>query len=167
MPPKHIAVLGGGITGLSSAFHLSRRFPSSTITLIDKRKRLGGWASSSERVQLPNGRGSVILEGGPRTLRPSANSVLELIHLLGLSDSVITTPKSSPAAKNRFLHVPGTPGIFRIPGVQPSFLWSPLRFFATPGIFGEFFAPWNRPKGALDESLDTFLTRRFHPVFAR
>ncbi|KAJ7913896.1 hypothetical protein B0H13DRAFT_2232236 [Mycena leptocephala] len=167
MPPKHIAILGGGLTGLSSAFHLSRRFPASTITIIDKQKRLGGWASSSERVQLPGGRGSVLLEGGPRTLRPSANSLLELIHLLGLSESVITTPKSSPAAKRRYIHVPGTPGIYKIPGPSISFLWSELRYFIQQGISFDLYRGWNRPQGVLDESLESFLTRRGHPTTAR
>ncbi|KAJ6595551.1 hypothetical protein DFH09DRAFT_1134945 [Mycena vulgaris] len=167
MPPKHIAILGGGLTGLSSAFHLSRRFPSSTITIIEKNKRLGGWASSTERVQLPGGHGSVILEGGPRTIRPASNSVLELIHLLGLSDSLVTTLKSSPAAKKRFLHVPGTPGIYEIPRPGISYLWSPLRFFITPGVSFDFVRGWNRPEGVLDESLESFLTRRGHPMTAR
>ncbi|KAJ7255889.1 hypothetical protein B0H12DRAFT_1287472 [Mycena haematopus] len=167
MPPRHIAVLGGGLTGLSSAFHLSRRFPASTITIIDKQKLLGGWASNTARIQLPNGRGSVVLEGGPRTLRPSSNSVLELVHLLGLADSVITTPKSSPAAKNRFLHVPGTPGIYKIPGPNISYLWSELRYFIQPGINFELVRGWNRPEGVLDESLESFMTRRGHAVTAR
>ncbi|KAJ7485663.1 hypothetical protein FB451DRAFT_1230665 [Mycena latifolia] len=153
MPPKHIAILGGGLTGLSSAFHLSRRFPSSTITIIDKNKRLGGWASSTERVQLSGGRGSVVLEGGPRTLRPSSNSY-----------AVLTTPKSSPAAKKRFLHVPGTPGIYEIPSPGISYLWAPLRFLITPGLSFELIRGWNRPEGVLDESLESFLTRRGHPL---
>ncbi|KAJ6459740.1 hypothetical protein C8R47DRAFT_1161833 [Mycena vitilis] len=167
MAPRHIAILGGGLTGLSSAFHLSKRFPTSTISIMDKQKRLGGWATCTERVQLPGGRGSVVLEGGPRTLRPAANSVLELIHLLGLSDSVITTSKSSPAAKNRFLHVPGTPGIYKIPGPSISFLWSELRYFIQPGVTFDFVRGWNRPEGILDESFESFLTRRGHPTTAR
>ncbi|KAJ7064740.1 hypothetical protein C8F01DRAFT_1054175 [Mycena amicta] len=165
MPPHHVAVLGGGLTGLSSAFHLSRRFPSSVVTLIDKNKRLGGWASNTERVKLPNG--SVVLEGGPRSLRPNSYAVLELIHLLGLSDTVITTPKSSPAAKNRYLHVPGTPGIYRIPGPSPSYLWSELRFFITPGVTFDLVRGWNRPPDMLDESVESFLERRGHPDTAR
>ncbi|KAJ7104441.1 hypothetical protein B0H15DRAFT_766583 [Mycena belliarum] len=167
MAPKHIAILGGGLTGLSSAFHLSRRFPSSTITIIEKSKTLGGWASNTERVQLPGGRGSVVLEGGPHTVRPASNSVLELVNLLGLSDAVIATPKTSPAAKNRFLHVPGTPGIYEIPRPSLSYLWAPLRFFITPGLSFELIRGWNRPKDVLDESLESFMTRRGHPVTAR
>jgi monoamine oxidase len=81
MSPGHIAVLGGGLTGLSAAFHLSRRFPGSQITLLERERTLGGWVRS-ERVELPDDPrtlGTVVLEAGPRTLRPNAESVLELV----------------------------------------------------------------------------------------
>ena len=78
--PAHIAVLGAGITGLSSAFHLSRRFPKSLITLIEKQPRLGGWIRSERvEIQSKNGTETIILEGGPRSLRPNAKSILELV----------------------------------------------------------------------------------------
>lgn len=77
---RHIAVLGGGLTGLSTAFHLSRRLPASRISLIEKSKELGGWVKST-RVELP-GQGSVLLEAGPRTLRPNAPAILELVSML-------------------------------------------------------------------------------------
>jgi oxygen-dependent protoporphyrinogen oxidase len=80
MLPEKISVLGGGITGLSSAFYLSRRFPFARIFLLERQNRLGGWVQS-ERVQVPSGIGSVLLEGGPRTLRPNGKSVLELVGL--------------------------------------------------------------------------------------
>jgi oxygen-dependent protoporphyrinogen oxidase len=32
---------------------------------------------------------------------------------------------------------------------------------------GDIFQLWNRPEGALDESVDAFLNRRFHPLFSR
>jgi protoporphyrinogen/coproporphyrinogen III oxidase len=81
MPPSHIGILGGGLTGLSSAYHLSRKFPSSLITLLEKQPRFGGWVRS-ERVQVKDEQGhsaSVVLEAGPRTLRPNAKSILELV----------------------------------------------------------------------------------------
>lgn len=76
MPPQHIAVLGGGITGLSSVFYLCRRFPAAQITLLEKANRLGGWVSS-ERVRI--GKSSVLLEAGPRTIRPGSKAVMELV----------------------------------------------------------------------------------------
>jgi protoporphyrinogen/coproporphyrinogen III oxidase len=73
--PSHISVIGGGISGLSTAFHLSRRFPRSFISLFEKDNKFGGWIRS-ERV---NG---VLLESGPRTLRPSSTKpILELVSL--------------------------------------------------------------------------------------
>jgi protoporphyrinogen/coproporphyrinogen III oxidase len=81
MPPSHIVILGGGLTGLSTAFHLSRKFPNSFLTLLEKQSRFGGWVRS-ERVQVKDVQGntaSVVLEAGPRTLRPNAKSVLELV----------------------------------------------------------------------------------------
>ena len=79
MRPRTITILGGGLTGLSSAFHLSRRFPTAQITLLERQARLGGWVRS-ERVELPTG-GSILLEAGPRTLRPNGKSALELVSL--------------------------------------------------------------------------------------
>jgi uncharacterized protein with NAD-binding domain and iron-sulfur cluster len=77
MAPKSIAILGGGLSGLSSAFHLSRRFPTTKLTLIEKQTRLGGWVRS-QRVTIKE-KASILLEAGPRTLRPNSKSVLELV----------------------------------------------------------------------------------------
>jgi len=73
---KHIVILGGGITGLSSAFHLSGRFPDARVTLFEKEDRLGGWIKS-ERVSVRSS--SIVLEAGPRTLRPVDKAILELV----------------------------------------------------------------------------------------
>lgn len=84
MAPKHIAILGGGLSGLSSAFHLSRRFPSSRITLLEQHDRLGGWVRS-ERVDVEDTHGArakILLESGPRTLRPNQNAILEMVSIV-------------------------------------------------------------------------------------
>ncbi|KAH7873099.1 uncharacterized protein C8R40DRAFT_393244 [Lentinula edodes] len=81
---RHIVILGGGLSGLSSAFHLSRRYPEALITLVEKTHRLGGWIST-ERVQVRDGSGhiaDILLESGSRTLRPNAKSVLELVRTI-------------------------------------------------------------------------------------
>lgn len=81
MPPTTIAVIGGGITGLSAAFHLSRRFPQAQICLLEKSAREGGWIRSRRvDVQGYNGeKANVLLETGSRTLRPNSGAVLELV----------------------------------------------------------------------------------------
>ena len=80
---------------------------------------------------------------------------------------MITTPRSSPAARARFLHVPPTPGLLALPSSLWSLLTSPLSRIILPALLREPFRPANRPSGAIDESLDAFLTRRFGPAFAR
>ena len=87
MSPSSIAVLGGGITGLSAAFNLSRRFPQAQITLFEKSLRLGSWLDS-RRVEVKDGEGNkadMLLEAGPRTLRPNSGAVLELVSSCGLT----------------------------------------------------------------------------------
>lgn len=76
LPPRHIGVVGGGISGLSSAFHLARRFPSTQITIFEKQSRLGSWLKS-EKIEI--GHQNVVVEAGPRTLRPNSPALLELV----------------------------------------------------------------------------------------
>ncbi|KZT70026.1 Protoporphyrinogen oxidase [Daedalea quercina L-15889] len=181
MPPQHVAILGGGLTGLSSAFHLARRFPYSRISLLEKQSRVGGWVMSERvDVRVPSAQGTqhtahTLLEAGPRTLRPNGLAVLELIHLLKLTPSLLTVPRTAPAARNRFLHIPGSPGLLRIPASLPSLLVSPLARTLLPAVLNDAFTSANSPHSTAhtteqsdaDESVDAFLTRRFGAVFAR
>lgn len=68
--PENIAVLGGGISGLASAYFASKEFPNSKITLYEAGNETGGWIRS-KRVDVPGG--NVLFESGPRTLRPGIN----------------------------------------------------------------------------------------------
>ena len=64
----NVAVLGGGISGLASAYFLSRRLPRAKVTLFERSSRLGGWLHS-EKVDVSNGK--ILLEKGPRSIRPN------------------------------------------------------------------------------------------------
>ena len=78
--PKSIAVIGGGIAGLSAAYHASKLFPNTPISVLEASNRLGGWIQS-ERVAIDHKK-SALLESGPRTLRPNGVSgalVLDLV----------------------------------------------------------------------------------------
>jgi len=79
-PPTSIAVLGGGISGLSAAFHLARRYPNVPLTLFESSDRLGGWIHTSHKTH-PSIPGVYNVEHGPRTLRPSP-ALMELVRLL-------------------------------------------------------------------------------------
>ena len=79
--PKDIAVIGGGITGLATAYFLSNAWPRSKITVLESSPRFGGWIRSS-KVQVRGGH--IIFEHGPRTLRPSGGPQSELtLQLVG------------------------------------------------------------------------------------
>ena len=65
--PPDIAVLGGGITGLATAFFLTEKLPEAKITIYEGREHFGGWLKSKA---VDVGDGEVIFESGPRSLRP-------------------------------------------------------------------------------------------------
>ena len=69
-PPKHVTVIGGGLTGLTTAFKLSRQLPkTSKIVIVEKEDRIGGWIGSTKHT-LADGHGDIVLESGPRSIRP-------------------------------------------------------------------------------------------------
>ncbi|KAG9102644.1 oxygen-dependent protoporphyrinogen oxidase [Ceratobasidium sp. 370] len=170
-----VGVLGGGISGLSAAFHLSRRLASNQgikIVLLEKTKRLGGWIQSDNAaVQVGSKTYSVVLEAGPRTLRPKSLEMLELVHLLGLESSLSLIPYSHPAARNRFVYFPET-GLTRLPSGIVSLLRSQFVDRASlggllPAALAEPFRAVNKPPRTTDESFDAFISRRFGTDFAR
>ena len=177
-----IAVLGGGITGLASAYFLSRDLPNATITLIEASSRLGGWLHS-RTVDI--GSGNVIFEQGPRNLRPTKPNGLVTLDLvgrqhihcvfkltdaiqvrdLGLEDRILMTSKNSVAAQNRFIYYPDH--LVRMPGPGSSLLQNVSNVLSEPifrgaiaGALSEVTKP-QRPADLQDESIGSFLTRRF------
>ncbi len=68
-----VAVLGGGIAGLSAAWNLARR---AEVTVYEAASRVGGWMDSTTTS---NG---AVFELGPRSLRTagaSARVAMELV----------------------------------------------------------------------------------------
>lgn len=76
---KRIAVLGGGISGLSAAWNLVRSNGVGVeVTVYEAASRVGGWMASSKTS---NG---AVFEMGPRSLRtagPSARVAMELVNI--------------------------------------------------------------------------------------
>ena len=73
---KRVAVLGGGISGLSAAWNLTKTSTTVKVVLYEASRRVGGWISS-ERTN--NG---AVFELGPRSLRTagaSARTTMELV----------------------------------------------------------------------------------------
>lgn len=87
------------------------------------------------------------------------------MNLLDLKDRIITTPTSSPAARNRFLLLPDS-GLTLLPNSLLSLLTSPVGLSVLiPAILRDLIRTGSDP--AEDESVDTFFTRHFGERFAR
>jgi len=162
--PNNIAVLGAGITGLTTAYSLSRRLPNAKITVYEAADRVGGWMRS-ERIDVADG--SIIFEKGPRTLRPhtpAGMATLALIKDLGLEDEILITPKTSAAARNRYIYYPDH--LVKMPGPGQDLyeiLWALLTEPLFKGIFRAVFQEHGVPKrseAVFDESIGHFLERR-------
>ncbi|KAJ2500327.1 oxygen-dependent protoporphyrinogen oxidase [Coemansia sp. RSA 1972] len=159
-----ITVLGGGISGLSTAWYLAQKVPTNvSIKVIEASVRVGGWIRTDRR-HTPIG--EIIAEAGPRTLRtgksPDALSVLELVDDLDLRSHVILSDAQSAAARNRYIYYDGT--LNRMPSSLSS-LASGLPAAATclvGGVWRDFTRSSNTPEES-DESVHEFISRRFGP----
>ncbi|CAK9781408.1 Protoporphyrinogen oxidase [Cutaneotrichosporon oleaginosum] len=174
MPPRSVAVVGGGLAGLTAAYRLASR--GARVTLLEP-SRIGGWAQTQTYpVSFDrDGRhykGEVTLEAGPRSIRPrggpGAPAMLQLIHDLGLDDRIVPIPNDHPAAKNRYLYDPDR-GTLSAVHASPLALFNPRTAPAVRQLMLAFaMEPFRRsrpPKG--DESVASFFTRRFGADVAR
>lgn len=69
--PRDIAILGGGLTGLATAFFTHIYNPDARITVYEASNRLGGWIDTEEvTVKTPSGEtGKVLFQRGGRMLK--------------------------------------------------------------------------------------------------
>ncbi|KAI2622450.1 Protoporphyrinogen oxidase [Hypoxylon sp. NC1633] len=185
-PVEKIAIVGGGITGLATAYYASKRYPSASISLFESSSRFGGVIESAH---VPIGRdNTVVCERGPRTLRanaPRAPVMYDLIDALGLRESLITVPKNSRTCSTRYILYPDHP--VAIPAFNPApvrryiatipapstlrgwqlarllylIVTEPLFSGLLAGLFRSVLFPSSRPSGIQDESVGSFLSRHF------
>ena len=74
-PVTDVAILGGGLTGLTSAFYAAEKFPTAKITVFESSDRFGGWIRSSK---LDVQGSHVIFEQGPKSVRHTDKSIVIL-----------------------------------------------------------------------------------------
>lgn len=70
--PSDIAVLGGGLTGLTTAYYLTRFHPDAKITIYESQARVGGWIDT-EQVEVTTLAGTdetISFERGARVVSP-------------------------------------------------------------------------------------------------
>ncbi|KAH8726405.1 hypothetical protein GQ44DRAFT_705590 [Phaeosphaeriaceae sp. PMI808] len=162
--PERIAVLGGGVAGLSSAYFVAKEFPNSKITVFEAGKETGGWIKS-RKVEVPGG--EIIFESGPRTLRRSSTTT-HLIQELDLADALTFTKTTDDAARNRYIYYPDR--LNRLPMEIPdlSTVFSLWRSGLLKGLSRVAFEPTVRPRDPQmsDETVGSFISRRMDKAIA-
>lgn len=144
--PQSVAILGGGVTGLTAAYRLAQA--GHRVRVFERSARLGG-AIRSERT------GDWLVEGGPNSLLGNEPALLKLIAELGLASARVP---ANPAAKKRFIVCRGRPE--PVPMSPPGLLRTPL--FSARGklrLIGDLFA--RRRVRTTDVSLEDFVAAHF------
>ncbi|KAF8563678.1 hypothetical protein P879_09183 [Paragonimus westermani] len=156
----HYCVVGGGISGLSSAYFLSLARPpgSYRLTVLEASPRFGGWIQS---IRNPNT--GAVYELGPHSARyggPTSTLLLRLALSLDLQDSLLWMRSNQEAGK-KYIYVDG-----RLVSISPLSLIAKKPFTRSPiGLLvRKLFA--SRPPIKPDLSVDEFLRTRFDDEFA-
>ncbi|MCF7852474.1 MAG: protoporphyrinogen oxidase [Simkaniaceae bacterium] len=140
---KSVAVIGGGISGLSLAYLLQNH---QSVTLFEKSDRLGGVMQTKENKDF-------LFEAGPRTFPFSrSQSLLQLLKELQLEGEVI---RSDPSSEIRYLCCDGS--LEKVPQLFKEIIRSPLTKGFTRAILLDLFAK----RGPKDETIASFCHRHF------
>lgn len=153
-------VIGGGISGLSTAYYLSKIIKDK-IKIFESSHRVGGWIKSTK-----NNNGT-IFEQGPRTLRcggSAADNTLDLINELGLSSEIKPVHRNSTSAKNRMIYLNNQ--LISLPNSWLS-LFKINPPFIKPFLFA-IIKDLSTSKKVVhdDESIYDFVSRRFGKDYA-
>jgi oxygen-dependent protoporphyrinogen oxidase len=177
--PLRVGILGGGITGLSTAFYLRKALGSAVqVVLLEGSPRVGGWIESKVHEEEGHPCDGFMFECGPRSFRPQKNGIhiLQLAEELGIHTDAVLAPKGLP----RLIYTDGK--IHPLPSSLVDAVRSPLIQKAIPSVLKEPFAKnreaqrWTTTDGNVtsrarravddDESIHAFVSRRFSPYVA-
>ncbi|XP_066533940.1 protoporphyrinogen oxidase [Hoplias malabaricus] len=151
---KSVAVLGGGIGGLSTCFHLSKSSQVSKVVLLESSGRCGGWINSTRRED------GAVFEHGPRAIRPAGPAgkhTLNMLSELDLESELLPVPHDHAASKNRFLYVKGQ--LHRMPSSLSGVVRT-IPPFSRPIMLSVLQEPWVSKGKEEDESMHSFVSRR-------
>ena len=139
-----VCVIGGGVSGLSTAFYLKRG--GAQVKLLERENYPGGKA----RTYYEKG---YIVESGPNGFLDGKPDTLELVKLLGAEKLLY---RSSDKARKRFIYKNGR--LVRLPENPIAFLSSYLLSWkGKVRLLGELLVP---PSEKEDETLAEFVRRR-------
>jgi oxygen-dependent protoporphyrinogen oxidase len=147
---KSVAIIGGGITGLTAGFHLQRR--GIPVTVYEGSGRVGGAIQSLRQ-------GGYLAEFGPNTILETSPKITQLV-----ADAGLQSRRMDPDPKAQARYVVRYKRPIEMPG-------SPLGFFTTPlftlgaklAVLREPFRPAKRD--GVEESIANFVRRRLCQEF--
>lgn len=157
MPPsppaslaRRIAVLGGGITGLTAAWQLQRA--GLIPVVIEKTGRIGGAIGALRRE-------GWLHELGPNSLLEGSSEVARFVDELGLGERRVYADAN---ASNRYILREGR--LMPMPASPGSFIST--RLFSTRAKFALLGEPWRKRAAAdAEESVADFVVRRLGREF--
>ena len=148
-----IVVVGGGVSGLASAFRVRQALPHAHLTVLEREPAAGG-AARSDRVD------GYLVDRGPNGFLTNVPESVELARDLGLEDELAP---ATDAAKHRLLFHRGA--LRALPTGPADFLRSGL--LSPLGKARVALEPFvgRAPQGA-DETVHAFAARRLGRAFA-
>jgi oxygen-dependent protoporphyrinogen oxidase len=147
---KAVAIIGGGITGLTAAFCLKQRHVP--VMLFEAADRVGGVIQSVRRD-------GYLAEFGPNSILETSPVISELVGELGLESRRVY---SNPSAEKRYIVRNKKP--VAVPNSAAGFLTTPL--FSLPAKLRVLAEPFIRPAPEdLEESIAQFVVRRLGREF--
>ncbi len=151
-PRAHVLILGGGITGLATAYRLGQRPDPPRITLVEAGPRLGGKVLT-EHI------GGFVIDSGPEALAPGKPHAAHLAAELGIDMTAAAVAAPGAVLVNaRLRTMPEGIGGFLPRRIGPL---ATTRLFSPAGKLRmalESLIP--RRRGEADESLQSFTSRR-------
>ncbi len=158
-----VAIIGGGISGLVTAYRLSARAESGcrpSVRLFEASDRLGGLVQTELR-------GEWLFEAGPDSMVTAKRSAIDLCRELGLEGELIAPRSASGFSLVHDQRLHPLPAGFRM--IAPTDPWSLLRsrLFSWPGKLRMLLEPWvpasvtSSHESAQGETVESFVVRRF------
>ena len=148
MTRRRIAIVGGGIAGLSLGFALTRsRFNIDADVLVLERSARPGGNIRTENLD------GFLCEWGPNGFLDNVPETLALVDALGIRNRLV---RSSDAARRRFIYRRAR--LHEVPAGPIAFLTTGL--LSWRGKLRIVREPWAEPAPAGDETLAAFATRR-------
>jgi oxygen-dependent protoporphyrinogen oxidase len=147
---RTVAIIGGGVTGLTAAFWLQQR--GIPVALYEASGRVGGVIRSVRRD-------GYLAEFGPNTILETSPKIISLVRDLGLDSRRMY---SDPAAEKRYLV--RDQKLVEVPASPPKFFTSPL--FSLNAKLRLLIEPFRRRGDAnKEESVAEFVRRRLGQEF--